>query len=171
MARRMDRKVIKLEAAYGSERQTIYVKRNQDLIVRDLMEEVQQVFKIPLDEQVIFHKGTNLCDFINQTLENLGIENNHQIRVTRDPELPQRSPRNRQLFQSNNFNNNNNISTNSSSNLNMMRPQNNSENFLNSTNSTNASNNNKGLDPVSYLKEIAPQRVPDPTPYQVKIYK
>ena len=68
MARRMDRKVIKLEAAYGSERQTIYVKRNQDLIVRDLMEEVQNVFKIPMDEQVVFHKGTNLCDFVNQTL-------------------------------------------------------------------------------------------------------
>lgn len=148
MARRMDRKVIKLEAAYGSERQTIYVKRNQDLIVRDLMEEVQNVFKIPMDEQVVFHKGTNLCDFVNQTLENLGIENNHQIRVTRDSELPQKSPRNKQQMPPNNGN--------------MMRPPN--ENF-------NPNNNQKGLDPLSYLKEIAPQRVPDPTPYQVKVYK
>lgn len=147
MARRMDRKVIKLEAAYGSERQTIYVKRNQDLIVRDLMEEVQVMFKIPIDEQVIFHKGTNLCDFINQSLENLGIENNHQIRITRDPELPQRSPRNRSLLQSN---------------AQMMRPQN---------DITNLNSQQKGLDPLSYLKEISPQRVPDPTPHQVKIYK
>ena len=78
MARRIDRKVIKLEAAHGSDRQYILVRRNEDLIVRDLMEEVQKIYKIPIEEQVIFHKGTNLCDFMNETLENLGIENNNR---------------------------------------------------------------------------------------------
>lgn len=136
MARRMDRKVIKLEAAYGSERQFILVKRNQDLVVRDLMEDVQKVFKIPVEEQVIFHKGTNLCDFVNEKLETLGIENNHSIRVTRDPQLPLRSPRSRQTY-----------------------------------NSLGQPNQNNNLDPVSYLKEIAPNRVPDPTPYQVQVFK
>lgn len=72
MARRMDRKVIKLEAAFGSERQFIVVRRNQDLVVRDLMEEIQKVFRIPMDQQVIFHKGTSLCDFPNERLEALG---------------------------------------------------------------------------------------------------
>ena len=69
MARRMDRKVIKLEAALGSERQFIVVTRKQDLIVRDVMEEVQKVFKIPIEVQTLFHKGTNLCDFMDHTLE------------------------------------------------------------------------------------------------------
>ena len=103
MARRMDRKTIKLEAAFGSERQFIIVNRKQDLIVRDLMEEVQRVFKIPIDEEVIFHKGTNLCDFVNETLENLGVENNHTIRITRDPELPNRSPRRGQIYPGNSY--------------------------------------------------------------------
>lgn len=97
MARRMDRKVIKLEAAYGSERQFIVVTRSQDLVVRDLMEDVQKTFKIPMNEQVIFHKGTNLCDFPNETLEHLGVENNHPIRVTRDSELPLRTARSREI--------------------------------------------------------------------------
>jgi hypothetical protein len=88
----MDRKVIKLEAAYGSERQFVIVKRSRELIVRDLLEEIQKVFKIPVEEQVIFHKGTNLSDFVGETLENLGVENNNLIRVTRDPNLPNRSP-------------------------------------------------------------------------------
>ncbi|RNA00886.1 hypothetical protein BpHYR1_038497 [Brachionus plicatilis] len=96
MARRMDRKVIKLEAAYGSERQFIVVTRSQDLIVRDLMEDVQKAYKIPMNEQVIFHKGTNLCDFPTDTLEQLGVENNHPIRVTRDSELPLRTARSRE---------------------------------------------------------------------------
>jgi hypothetical protein len=152
MARRMDRKVIKLEAAYGSERQTVYVKRNQDLIVRDLFEEVQNVFKIPFNECVVFHKGTNLTEHLNQTLESLGIENNHQIRVTRDPDLPFKvsNKRNQMAttppltnFYTANINSNN-------ENYNMMM---------------------NGLDSQAYLKEISPQRVPDPTPYQVKIYK
>ncbi|CAF0880474.1 unnamed protein product [Brachionus calyciflorus] len=95
MARRMDRKVIKLEAAYGSERQFIVVTRGQDLVVRDLMEDIQKNFKIPMDQQVVFHKGTNLCDFPGEKLEQLGVENNHQIRVTRDPELPARTSRSR----------------------------------------------------------------------------
>lgn len=93
MARRMDRKVIKLEAAFGSERQFIVVTRSQDLVVRDLMEDVQKTFKIPMNEQVIFHKGSNLCDFPSETLEHLGVENNHPIRVTRDSELPMRTAR------------------------------------------------------------------------------
>lgn len=93
MARRMDRKVIKLEAAFGSERQFIVVTRSQDLVVRDLMEDVQKTFKIPMNEQVIFHKGTNLCDFPSETLEHLGVENNQPIRVTRDSELPLRTAR------------------------------------------------------------------------------
>lgn len=147
MARRMDRKVIKLEAAFGSDRQSIVIKRNQDLIVRDLMEDIQRVFKIPIEEQVVFHKGTNLCDFSNELLENLGVENNHAIRVTRDPELPSRSPR--------------------------AKPQNPYVAPLMTAPQQNQFQQNQpiGLDPVAYLKEISPQRVPDPTPYQVQMYK
>ena len=89
----MDRKVIKLEAAYGSERQTVIVKREQDIIVRDIIEDMHKVFKIPIEQIVIFHKGTSLSEFINDSLETLGIENNHQIRVTRDSELPNKTSR------------------------------------------------------------------------------
>jgi hypothetical protein len=158
MARRMDRKVIKLEAAFGSERQFILVKRNQDLIVRDLMEEVQKIFKIPIDEQVIFHKGNNLCDFVNEKLEALGIENNHMVRVTRDPELPKRSPRPQQQLVKNQP-------------LNAAYHQQPQiyPSYQNGPNNFN--NHQNGLDPLSYLKEISPQRVPDPTPYQVQVYK
>lgn len=139
MARRMDRKVIKLEAAYGSERQFIVVKRNQDLIAKDVMEEVNRVFKIPMEEQVIFHKGTNMCDFPNELLETLGIENNHPIRVCRDSELSKRSPRSKQRMYG--------------------------------IGGQEQQQNPRALSPVSYLKEIAPHRVPDPTPHQVQIYK
>jgi hypothetical protein len=138
MARRMDRKVIKLEAALGSERQFIVVTRKQDLIVRDVMEEVQKVFKIPIEVQTLFHKGTNLCDFMDHTLESLGVENNHPIRVCRDDDLLNKSPRARQSIVNNNSNNN---------------------------------QSNRRLSPVSYLKEISPGRVPDPTPHQVQMYK
>jgi len=140
MARRMDRKVIKLEAAYGSERQFIVVKRNQDLIAKDIMEEVNRVFKIPMEEQVIFHKGSNICDFPNELIETLGIENNHPVRVCRDTELSKRSPRSKQRLNGN------------------------------GTPYGDPQNNPRALSPVSYLKEIAPHRVPDPTPHQVQIY-
>ena len=150
MARRMDRKVIKLEAAYGSERQFIIVKRNQDLIVRDIMEEVNRVFRIPMDEQVIFHKGTNLCDFLNDPLENMGVENNHQIRVCRDEELRNRSPRSKQAYMYGHLN---------------------QSQQAGSSGGGGSQQANRPLSPVSYLKEISPQRVPDPTPHKVQVYK
>ncbi len=56
MARRQDRKVIKVEAAYGSDRQTIIVKRNYDLHVRDLQEDASKVFKMPLDQIILYWK-------------------------------------------------------------------------------------------------------------------
>lgn len=56
MARRQDRKVIKIEAAYGSDRQTIIVKRNYDLRVRDLQEDASKVFKMPLDQIILYWK-------------------------------------------------------------------------------------------------------------------
>jgi hypothetical protein len=137
MARRMDRKVIKLEAAFGSDRQSIVIKRNQDLIVQDLMEDIQRIFKIPIEEQVVFHKGTNLCDFIHETLENLGVENNNPIRVTRDPELPKRSPRSKQNF---------------------VQPH-----FANGQMPPNIYQN-QPIDSLAYLREVSPQRMPDQSP-------
>ena len=131
----MDRKIVKLEVAYGSDRQHVVVKRNDDLIVSDLMEDILKKYGIPMEEQVIFHKGTNLCDFPKEKLEMLGIVNNQQIRLNRDSELPSRSPRS-----------------------NMSR-----------TSFQTAQSN--ALDPISYLKEISPTRVPDPTPYQIQMYK
>ena len=90
-------------------------------------------------------KGTNLCDYPDTPLESLGIENNHPIRITRDSELPNRSARNSLPYMASN----NPFPGNFTSN-----------------------NNPQGaLDPVSYLKEISPQRVPDPTPYQIDQYK
>lgn len=56
MARRQDRKVIKLEAAYGSDRQTFIVKRNYDLRVCDVQEDAAKVFKIPADSLVLYWK-------------------------------------------------------------------------------------------------------------------
>jgi hypothetical protein len=175
MARRMDRKVIKLEGAFGSERQSIVVKRNADLIVSDVMEDVQKTFKIPVNEQVIFHKGTNLCDFPNERLENLGIENNQTIRITRDPDLPNRSPRSRQAFAQNGYTNTGDGGGGGGGghqNRHMMHMQN-GTNMSPRGVYANGGNGGGGggLDPVSYLKEISPQRVPDPTPYQMQVYK
>jgi len=141
MARRMDRKVIKLEVAFGPDRTPIIVKRDEDLIVSDLQAEIARAYRIPIEEQVIFHKSTNICDFPSEKLEALGIENNHQIRLTRDSELPSRSARNIQPY-------------------------------FGANNAMQGDYNSQGaLDPVSYLKEISPQRVPDPTPYQIDMYK
>jgi hypothetical protein len=56
MARRQDRKVIKVEAAYGSDRQTIICKRNYDLRVRDLQEDAAKTFKMPLDQIILYWK-------------------------------------------------------------------------------------------------------------------
>ncbi len=64
MARRQDRKVIKIEAAYGSDRQTIIVKRNYDLRVRDVQEDAAKVFKMPLDQIILYWKvKLNLKNF------------------------------------------------------------------------------------------------------------
>ena len=94
----MDRKVVKLETAYGSERNWLVCKRNQDLRVVDLMEDVQKQFKIPMEAQVIFHKGKNLCDAPHETLEALGVENNHLIRLVHDNNLMNKSPRSKQAY-------------------------------------------------------------------------
>ena len=56
MARRQDRKVIKIEAAYGSDRQTFIIKRNYDLHVRDVQEDAAKAFKIPTDQIVLYWK-------------------------------------------------------------------------------------------------------------------
>lgn len=56
MARRQDRKVIKIEAAYGSDRQTFIVKRNYELRVRDVQEDAAKTFKMPLDQIVLYWK-------------------------------------------------------------------------------------------------------------------
>ncbi len=174
MARRMDRKVIKLEAAHGSERQYILVRRNQDLVVRDLMEEVQKIFKIPIEEQVIFHKGNNLCDFMNDKLEALGIENNQAIRVTRDSELPKRSPRPQQQRQPQYAQPMQPFNQQQHAQHNLMNYQAPTQYQMSNQNMNGMGAggfNQNGLDPLSYLKEISPQRVPDPTPYQVQVYK
>ncbi|CAF2536498.1 unnamed protein product [Rotaria sp. Silwood2] len=93
MARRQDRKVIKIEAAYGSDRQTFVVKRNYDLRVRDVQEEASKVFKMPLDQIILYWKGRNICDTPNELLEALGIENNHQMRVCRADDQAQQNRR------------------------------------------------------------------------------
>lgn len=141
MSRRLPGNVMKLEVNFGADRQTIMIRRNQDLTVRDIMEEVEKTYRIPIHEQVIFHKGNNLTEYIDVKLEQLGVENNHPIRVNRDPELMNRSPR-----------------------LNMM----NGQQMMNAA--PPAMNQQQQLDSQSYLKEIAPNRVPDPTPYQVQLY-
>lgn len=168
----MDRKVIKLEAAFGSERVPIVVNRKQDLVVMDVMEDVQKVMKIPINEQVIFHKGTNLCDFPTEKLENLGVENNHTIRVTRDSELPSRSPRapmTRNYVVSGNGVSYPPIGGTSPT---MMNVQGQGSGPFNSATSPRYANGySGGLDPVSYLKEITPNRVSDPNPYQMQAYK
>ena len=92
--RPISRNIIKLEAAHGPDRQQIVIKRNQDLIVLDVLEDLQNIFRIPVEEQLIFHKGKNICNFKNETLEKLGMENLDQIKILRDSELPYRtSPR------------------------------------------------------------------------------
>ncbi|CAF1194818.1 unnamed protein product, partial [Didymodactylos carnosus] len=93
MARRQDRKVIKIEAAYGSDRQTFIVKRNYDLRVRDVQEDASKAFKMPVDQIILYWKGRNICDTPNELLETLGIENNHQMRVCREDDPVQRNRR------------------------------------------------------------------------------
>ena len=56
MARRQDRKVIKIEAAYGSDRQTFIVKRNYDLRVRDVQDDAAKAFRMPVDEIILYWK-------------------------------------------------------------------------------------------------------------------
>ncbi|CAF3646864.1 unnamed protein product [Adineta steineri] len=93
MARRQDRKVIKIEAAYGSDRQTFIVKRDYDLRVRDVQEDAAKVFKMPLEEIILYWKGRNICNTPNELLETLGIENNHQMRVCREDDPTQQNRR------------------------------------------------------------------------------
>ncbi len=59
MARRQDRRVIKIEASYGSDRQTFIVKRNYDLHVSDVQEDAAKVFKIPTDQIILYWKVEN----------------------------------------------------------------------------------------------------------------
>lgn len=169
----MDRKVIKLEAAFGSDRQAIVVKRNRDLLVSDVMEDIARVFKIPVDEQVIFHRGTNLSDFPNEPLENLGVENNNVIRVTRDPELPSRSPRR--------------VNTDRASPVMMMGNGVGSGGMMGNGGGGSGvmmtgggpgtspryvnGYAGDGLDPISYLKEVSPFSSRQPNNYQMQSFK
>ncbi|CAF1156405.1 unnamed protein product [Adineta ricciae] len=93
MARRQDRKVIKIEAAYGSDRQTLIVKRDYDLRVRDVQEDASKAFKMPLEQIILYWKGRNICNTPNELLETLGIENNHQMRVCREDDPAQQNRR------------------------------------------------------------------------------
>lgn len=171
MSRRLAANVIKLEVYFGADRQTMMVRRNQDLVVRDIMEEVERMFNIPINEQVIFHKGNNLTAYMEKTLEQLGVENNHPIRINRDPELPNRSPRNRPPQHNQNMN-----GLPQSTYKSTYEPQmNNFQNYGQPQNYQMMNNQappvvQHNLDPKSYLKEINPTRVPDPTPYQVQVY-
>lgn len=162
MSRRLAGNVIKLEVYFGADRQTIMIRRERDLIVRDIMEEVEKTLGIPVYEQVIFHKGNNLTDHIDVTLEHLGVENNHPIRINHDPEIGQRSPRIMEKFMHQQG---------------MQQPQqqqqqqhgqNQPQQYQQQAPSYQAQQ--APMDPQSYLKEIAPSRVPDPTPYQVQVY-
>lgn len=150
MSRRLAGNCIKLEVYFGADRQTIMITRNQDLVVRDVMEEVEKTFRIPISEQVMFHKGNNLTEHSEASLEALGVENNHPIRVNRDAELPFRSPRGKMQPQ------------------NLVNP---APHQMNPHTIHQNQMNSNQLDPQSYLKEISPGRVPDPTPYQVQLYK
>ena len=70
------------------------VKRDRDLTVFDLMQDLEKVYRIPVEEQLVFHKGKNICNYKYETLERLGVENLDQIKILRDSELPYRtSPR------------------------------------------------------------------------------
>lgn len=66
MARRQDRRVIKIEAAYGSDRQTFIVKRNYELRVRDVQEDASKTFRMPVDQIVLYWKVSRL-DFNEQS--------------------------------------------------------------------------------------------------------
>ena len=94
MSQRLDPRIIKLEFAHGSDRQHLVVKRDHELFVRDVMEEVANKYHIPLNELTISHKNKNICDYPNQSLESLGVENNHLVRVNHDPSLKARTNRN-----------------------------------------------------------------------------
>ncbi len=163
MSRRLAGNVIKLEVYFGADRQTIMIRRNQDLIVRDVMEEIEKSIGIPLEEQVIFHKGNNLNEHMNVTLEQLGIENNHPIRINRDPDLPKRSPRQNRPI-------NNGMGPQFPQQQQMMNGYPQQQQMMNMNNQAPQVFQHN-LDPKSYLKEIQPGRVPDPTPYQVQLYK
>ncbi|UJR35185.1 hypothetical protein I4U23_027952 [Adineta vaga] len=93
MARRQDRKVIKIEAGYGSDRQTMIIKRDYDLRVRDVQEDASKIFKMPVDQIILYWKGRNICNTPNELLESLGIENNHQMRVCREDDPAQQNRR------------------------------------------------------------------------------
>ena len=58
------------------------------------MEDIQKTFRIPIEEQLVFHKGKNISNYKQEPLEKLGVENLDQIKILRDSELPYRtSPR------------------------------------------------------------------------------
>ena len=59
------------------------------------MQDLEKIYKIPIEEQLVFHKGKNICNYQYDTpLEKLGMENLDQIKILRDSELPYRtSPR------------------------------------------------------------------------------
>ena len=69
MARRQDRKVIKLEAAHGSDRQTFIIKRTYDLRVLDVLEDASKLFKIPVDSLVLYWKVNNSIIYVHKSIE------------------------------------------------------------------------------------------------------
>ena len=46
----MNRTYVKLTASHGPDEQQIVVKRQSDLNLRDLMEDLQNIYRIPIEE-------------------------------------------------------------------------------------------------------------------------
>jgi hypothetical protein len=98
-----DERCIKLEVAYGSDRQFVVVDSvdKRQVNVSDLKRRINKALKVPADEQVLFFKGSNITDHDQDTLYSLGIQNNQLVRLTRDPDLPAKSPKSRRSYLNN----------------------------------------------------------------------
>ena len=97
--RQVPQDVLKLYAAFGSERENVVVNGAKPLVIADLTSSLSRIFKIPPEQQFIVYRGKNLHEYQDDTpLDTFGIENNSPITVwskgnPNDTQLDLRIPR------------------------------------------------------------------------------
>ena len=73
------------EFILGSDRHLLLLRGKNNLCIKDLMEELENVTTVPIQNQKLYFRGMELQRIKDYKLRDAGIDNNAQIRLIGDP--------------------------------------------------------------------------------------